>query len=225
MPMFKRQAAVLLALTALALGVVFYLWPDGDSQKLAGKPVPVVDKDALPSTKARSAGTRESGGSKAGKTGEESVQLTPGGKLIVFVSGAVKQPGVFELNSGSRVEDAVKAAGGFGALADVQGLNLAQTVRDGEEIKVPRRPEGVQVATGGVAGKAVNSAAGNGDMVHINSASAAELESLPGIGPALAGRIVEYRSRHGAFQRIEDIQEVPGIGVGRFERMKDRLAL
>ena len=64
-----------------------------------------------------------------------------------------------------------------------------------------------------------------GSLVRLNSVTAAELEALPGIGPALAGRIVEYRSRHGAFQRIEDIQEVPGIGAGRFERMKGRLAL
>lgn len=210
MPMFKRQAMVLLALTALALGAVFYLWPEGESQPLAGRPVAVAEQG-------KPAGDNAS----PEKLKVDSGQITPGGRLVVFVSGAVKQPGVFELPPGSRVEDAVKAAGGFGALADTQKLNLARSVADGEGIEVPRRPAAAEAA--GVSGTAA--APGAGGMVRLNSATQGELESLPGIGPALAGRIIEYRSRHGAFKRIEDVQQVPGIGAGRFKQMRDRLSL
>lgn len=213
MPMFKRQAMVLLALTALALGAVFYLWPEGESQPLAGRPVAVAEQG-------KPAGDNAS----PEKSKVDSGQITPGGKLVVFVSGAVKQPGVFELPPGSRVEDAVKAAGGFGALADNQKLNLARSVADGEGIEVPRRPAAEATGVSGtVASPGVGGATGG--MVRLNSATQGELESLPGIGPALAGRIIEYRSRHGAFKRIEDVQQVPGIGAGRFKQMRDRLSL
>lgn len=214
MPMFKRQAKVLLALMALALGAVFYLWPEGESAPLAGRPLAVAEQE-------KPAGNIVSPEKNRADPG----QLTPGGKLVVFVSGAVKQPGVFELSSGSRVEDAVKAAGGFGALADSQKLNLARLVADGEGIEVPRRQAAVEAV--GVPGAVTAPGAGGetGGMVSLNSATREELESLPGIGPSLAGRILEYRSRHGAFQRIEDVQQVPGIGAGRFKQMRDRLAL
>lgn len=214
MPMFKRQAKVLLALMALALGAVFYLWPEGESAPLAGRPLAVAEQEKPPGDIVSPEKTRADPG-----------QLTPGGKLVVFVSGAVKQPGVFELSSGSRVEDAVKAAGGFGALADSQKLNLARLVADGEGIEVPRRQAAVEAV--GVPGAVTAPGVGGetGGTVRLNSATQGELESLPGIGPSLAGRILEYRSRHGAFQRIEDVQQVPGIGPGRFKQMRDRLAL
>lgn len=214
MPVFKRQAMVLLALMALALGAVFYLWPEGESPPLAGRPVAVAGRE-------KPAGDNVS----PEKPKADSGQLTSGGKLVVFVSGAVKQPGVFELPPGSRVEDAVKAAGGFGALADAQRLNLAGLVADGEGIEVPSQPVAVKAA--GVPGKVTAPGAGGetGEMVRLNSATQGELESLPGIGPTLAGRILEYRSRYGAFTRIEDVQQVPGIGAGRFRQMRDRLSL
>lgn len=215
MPMFKRQAMVLLALMALALGAVFYLWPEGESAPLSGRPVAVTEQEKPPGD---IAGSPE-------KIKTDSGQLTPGGRLVVFVSGAVKQPGVFELPPGSRVEDAVKAAGGFGALADSQKLNLARLVADGEGIEVPRRQAAVEAV--GIPGSVTAPGAGGetGGMVRLNSATQGELESLPGIGPSLAGRILEYRSRHGAFKRIEDVQQVPGIGAGRFKQMRDRLSL
>lgn len=211
MPMFKRQAMVLLALMASALAAVFYLWPEGESAPLAGRPVAEQEKPP-----GDIAGSPE-------KIKTDSGQLTPGGRLVVFVSGAVKQPGVFELPPGSRVEDAVKAAGGFGALADSQKLNLARLVADGEEIEVPRS----QAEAVGIPGSVTAPGAGGetGGTVRLNSATQGELESLPGIGPSLAGRILEYRSRHGAFKRIEDVQQVPGIGAGRFRQMRDRLSL
>ena len=221
MPMFKRQAAVLLALTALALGVIFYLWPDGAESGLKGRPIPMNGMAVQSSAEPAAMESRETqgSGSAAGRAGAMSASPVAGGKLIVFVSGEVKQPGVFELPAGSRIEDAVKAAGGFGVMADSQSLNLAQPVEDGAGLKVPRRSTVPQGDVGSMSG------AVDGSIVRLNSATAVELETLPGIGPTLAGRIVDYRNRHGAFRRIEDIQEVPGIGTGRFERMKGRLAL
>ncbi len=223
MPMFKRQAAVLLALMALALGVVFYLWPDGDGPLSVGRDVPVNGRPTAPAEERALSEQQPLGSSSraAGAASKNAAQITAGGRLIVFVSGAVKQPGVFELPAGSRIEDVVKAAGGFGALADSQKLNLAQPLTDGQGIEVPRRAEG-QTATSAIGAVSMS---GNSKSVSLNSATAAELESLPGIGPALAGRIIEHRNRYGAFRRIEDIQEVPGIGAGRFEKLKGRLTL
>lgn len=215
MPMFRRQAVVLLAMLALALGAVFYLWPEQGRMPLEGRPV-IIGQEKLPVDTV-----------SPEKTKAEPGQLTPGGKVVVFVSGAVKQPGVFELPAGSRVEEAVKAAGGFGALADQQQLNLARPVVDGEKIEVPRRAAASLVEVEEVQGsdRGSRGRAAAGGTVRLNSATQSELESLPGIGPSLAGRIIDYRNHHGAFKRIEDVQQVPGIGAGRFRQMKDRLAL
>lgn len=211
MPMFKRQAAVLLAMTALALGVVFYLWPDGDPLQSTGKPVTVTGGGV---TQTPSAPQDTGSGTTTGPA-------VSGEKLVVFVTGAVKAPGVYELPGSSRIEDAVKAAGGFGLMADTQRLNLAQPLKDGDSVVVPAAPEGMRDASA----TAVSGGSGDNSVVRLNTATAAQLETLPGIGPALAGRIIEHRSRHGAFRRIEDIQLVPGIGAGRYEKMKGRLAL
>jgi competence protein ComEA len=134
---------------------------------------------------------------------------TPG-QLTVYVSGAVASPGVYILADGSRVQDAIQAAGGLVSGAEAERINLASLVTDGQHIDVP-----------GI----VNSSHVNAGRVDINTASVSELEALPGIGPTMAQAIVDYRIQNGLFLSIEDILNVPGLGQATFDRIKDYLTL
>ncbi len=141
---------------------------------------------------------------------------TPG-PIRVYMSGAVRQPDVYTLPPGSIVKDGLAAAGGPAPDADLDHINLAQPLSDGQQVFVPRRGEALSPAASSTT--TVSSNAANG-LININTASAQELEALPGIGPALAQSIVGYRNEHGPFQSIEDLKNVPGIGDARFERLK-----
>jgi competence protein ComEA len=132
------------------------------------------------------------------------------GNIIVYVSGAVMNPGVYSLPGESRVEDAVSAAGGFAPGAEHESINLATLLEDGQQIDVP----GV-VDTGHV----------NAGRVNINTASAEELDALPGIGPTTAQAIVDYRLENGDFAYILDIQDVPGIGPATYDKIKDYITV
>jgi competence protein ComEA len=135
--------------------------------------------------------------------------------LRVHVTGAVKLPGVYDLPPGSIAEDAILAAGGPTAAADLADLNLARVLRDGDQVNVPDLPPtpmpGVISATVGAAG----------GLLNLNTASAAELEGLPGIGPALAERIVAYRDANGPFSAVDDLLAVSGIGPAKLEAIRD----
>ena len=139
--------------------------------------------------------------------------------LRIYVSGEVHQPGVFRLPPGSIVEDAIHAAGGPLAVADLDAINLALELDDQQQLYVPR--EGQTNPPAPVSGGVADAQGESGPPVNINTATPAELEVLPGIGPARAQDIVAYREAHGAFARIEDIQDVSGIGVAIFEGVRD----
>jgi competence protein ComEA len=138
----------------------------------------------------------------------EAVTLLPTatpGMLTVYVSGAVVIPGVYPLPAGSRVDAAVQAAGGFLPGAEQESVNLAKPLEDGQQIDVP-----------GI----VDTSHVNAGRVNINTATVAELDALPGIGPTTAQSIVDYRLQNGPFQAIQDIQNVPGIGPATYDRIK-----
>lgn len=142
-------------------------------------------------------------------------------EIVVYVAGAVNRPGVVQLAEGARAKDAVDACGGFLPTADTNGVNLAQKLKDGMQVTVPEKsPQGA--AGGAQAGAARPLPEG---MVNINTADEKELDKLPGIGPAMAKRIVEYRTENGAFQAPEEIKRVKGIGDAKYEKMKDKIAL
>lgn len=142
--------------------------------------------------------------------------------VTVYVSGAVVHPDVYTLPEGSRVKEAVEAAGGFAAQADRDRINLARRLHDEEQVYVPRiGEESPPVAPPATTGSASTS----GGMININTATAAELESLPGIGPTYAQRIIEYREQNGPFGRIEEIKQVRGIGEATFEGLKDQITV
>ena len=141
--------------------------------------------------------------------------------LVVHVVGAVATPGVVTLDPGARVQDALDAAGGADPDADLRAVNLARPVQDGEQIPVPLPGETMTTAAPPAAPPAVPSDAPSGGssaaepaggLVNINTASAAELETLPGVGPVLAGRIVQWRTDNGTFLSVDDLGEVKGIG-------------
>jgi competence protein ComEA len=138
----------------------------------------------------------------------------------VYVTGAVQRPDVYALPAGSIVKDALLAAGGATTDADLIRINLASPLADGQQIYVPRQGEEDLPARLLTAPAAALPLSG-GSRVNINTAGEAELDLLPGIGPALAKRIVEYRQTHGPFQTIEQITEVPGIGDAVLEQIRD----
>jgi competence protein ComEA len=139
----------------------------------------------------------------------------------VHVLGAVVRPGIVELKPGARVLDAIASAGGLVAEADPGGVNLARPVSDGEQLVVPRQgeiPSPQAVGPGAGAGSGAGAAgAAAGAPVNVNRATAAELESLPRIGPALAQRIVDWREAHGPFGSLADLMKVSGIGQKLFD--------
>jgi competence protein ComEA len=143
--------------------------------------------------------------------------------IQVYVSGAVTQPGVYLISWDSRVQQAIAAAGGTTLYADLVRVNLAERVHDEQQVYVPYQGE---VATP-ILPTAVPNMANTGLLalpgykININTASASELEALPGIGPALAQRVVEYRQSNGPFRTPEDIKNVKGIGDGIFAEIKD----
>jgi competence protein ComEA len=128
----------------------------------------------------------------------------------VHVAGAVRQPGVYELPQGAVVAQAIEAAGGGRPEADLEAVNLAAPLADGQQVFVPRRAADAALEPGSQAGSTPRSV-----LLNINTATASELEDLPGIGPVLAERIVAYRQEHGPFQKVEDLLRVPGIGPAK----------
>jgi competence protein ComEA len=150
--------------------------------------------------------------------------------LTVHVIGEVVSPGVYQLAPGSHRLEAVQAAGGATQQADLQAINLAALLEDGEQIQVPAlpgaAPEVPPVRSAPVLpSTAPTPAAPQSGLIDINTATQAELESLPGIGPVTAEKIIAYRAANGPFQDIEAIQDVPGIGPGLFEKIKNLITV
>ena len=139
--------------------------------------------------------------------------------VVVYVSGEVNKAGLYTLQVGSRVNDAIQAAGGFTSNANTIALNLAEILEDGERITVPGMPSILETAS---RGGEINI---GGDWVDINNASLKELEELPGIGPVTAQKIIDYREVNGPFKKIEDILEVPGIGQATFMKIRDLITV
>jgi competence protein ComEA len=144
-------------------------------------------------------------------------QLKPAApiRLVVHVAGAVRRPGVYRFRDGERVADAVARAGGSTPKADLSALNLAAPLADGVQVLVPVAVAAVQPGAPGGAPALV------GGKVHLSGASVDQLDSLPGIGPVTAQKIVDWRAEHGPFRTVEDLDAIPGIGPARIEQLRD----
>lgn len=237
-------AAVVVAGAALGTGIARVAGADLDrdvAQMVASVPLasdgtaPDQDGRSVPGTPpdqaSRQVSTPAAGGSGPQPPGTAPPEASAGAMLVVHVAGAVARPGIVRLPAGSRVFEALAAAGGATKNADGSALNLAAPVADGQQIFVPSPdhppPDPQQPAPGGSGQPAEGqvpppgagtSAAGK---ININTAGAEELTSLPGIGPVLAGRIVDFRQQHGTFASPADLDAVPGIGPGLLDGLLD----
>ena len=202
--MYKRSLLILLAIAATAAVCIFWqLSSNGQSEVLSSLETSetiYAESDASDNT--ASALPRD---------------------IAVYISGEVNAPGVVSLPDGSRIADAVKACGGFTASADKASVNLAQKAEDGMQINVAA--VNFSAPNTAASSSAAASAKSSGSMVNLNTAAKEELDTLPGIGPAMADRIIEYREQNGNFKAIEDVKNVKGIGEAKFAKMKDRLCI
>jgi competence protein ComEA len=145
----------------------------------------------------------------------------PAAAVIVHVAGAVAQPGVVELPAGSRVVDAVRAAGGLRADAEPDRVNLAAELSDGQRVVVPVVGQEIPAEVVPSGSPPASTQGGGPAKVDVNAAGAAELESLPGIGPATSAAIVAHRERHGPFRSVDSLLEVRGIGAAKLDALRD----
>lgn len=161
-----------------------------------------------------------------------SVSLSPSGDIHIHVVGAVKKPGVYTLPMNSRVVDAVAAAGGSLPLADLEGINMAQTLLDAEQVLIPRRSVSKPRVT--VAPRlrpaprttsTVVASEPTSRVININTATASQLEALTGVGPATARAIISYRTSKGSFSKVEDLLNVPGIGPSKLAAMRNEISV
>jgi competence protein ComEA len=161
------------------------------------------------------AGTESSYAAASGAGGGSFSIGGAGGDVVVDVTGAVRRPGVYRLPVGSRVDDAVTRAGGAAPRAELEAVNLAARLADGQQVVVPERAPGGSVATAGAA-------AAEGP-ISLGTATVEQLEEIEGIGPVTAADIVAFRDEHGGLSSVEQLDEVPGIGPATMESLRDRL--
>ncbi len=150
----------------------------------------------------------------------ESVQ--PIEQIVIHIVGEVNRPGVFTMDKGSRLYEAVELAGGFTEAANREGINLAQELLDGSQYIIPSE-SGELIINKNDGEQAVGYASENDGKVNINTADKQELQTLPGVGEVLAERIVAYRTEHGKFKNISELLNVDGIGEGKFQSIKDKV--
>lgn len=141
--------------------------------------------------------------------------------VVVQIDGSVQNPGLYTLPEGSRLSDAVFAAGGFTAEADSQAVNQAAHLNDGSYVWIPALGDTPESMPTSAVRAAPLSGSQSGDKIDLNAASAEQLQMLPGIGPTRAEAIIQYRTDHGDFKAIEDLVNVPGIGPSTFDNLKD----
>jgi competence protein ComEA len=229
-------AVLALVLAAACLFLVRVLW----AERAAGAASPAAPPSGVTVTSAggpagadpssTTAGPGPTGGGD-GTGGSATGEAAASEQVVVHVVGQVARPGLVRLQPGARVADAITEAGGPTKQADLAALNLARPVTDGEQVHVPRPGETPPVPQGpsppGTVSDGSGGAAGGagGGLVNLNSADQATLESLPGVGPVLAQRILEWRSEHGRFTSVEELREVSGIGDKVFARLQPKVTV
>ena len=147
--------------------------------------------------------------------------------VVAYVCGAVRRPGVYTFAQGARITDLIEKAGGATGAAELQTVNLAALLTDGQQVVVPERgAPGVAVAASDPAATSAGSGVvAAGAPVNLNTATMAELDTLPGVGPSTAQKILDYRTAQGGFKSVEDLNNVSGIGDVTFAELKDLVTI
>ncbi|MER5709248.1 ComEA family DNA-binding protein [Streptomyces sp. NPDC002122] len=207
-----RALAALTVILLVAAGLAGgYFWAGRPEPVRAPEIVRAAPAAATPAASVAGAGPgSEPGGPAPGGSGAPGAG---GAKVVVDVGGKVRRPGVLTLPAGSRVADALRAAGGAKPGADLTGINRARVLMDGEQVLVGL--PGVPVGVGPGAGAGVGPG-GVGAPLSLNAATVEQLDTLPGVGPVLARHIVDHRTEHGGFRSVAELREVNGIGERRF---------
>ena len=224
-----RAAAAALGILTVLLLMVYR--GDGDMELTdTADPLQAEASEGDRSGEASGAGTAGAGAAAGtdaygAGTGVADIVTAANGMVYVDIGGAVKEPKLAELDAGSRVEDAIRAAGGLTGEADLSSINRAALLNDGEKVYVPKKGE-VAFASGdggeGGTGSGAGAGAANpGGKININTADIAQLQTITGVGPVTAQKIIDYRTENGRFSSIEDLKNISGIGEKTFEKMKD----
>jgi competence protein ComEA len=222
--MERRSVVALSVVLVVAVGfAVQHFWAGRTQPVRAPEVVRAADP---PEERGRDGGGREAGG-PAEPAGAVAAAGSAGPEIVVDVSGKVRDPGVHRLPAGSRVEDALRAAGGVRPGTRTDGLNRARFLVDGEQVVVggpaPAAGPAAGAAAPGGAGMAGGAEAGPVAPVSLSTATLEQLDTLPGVGPVLAQHIIDYRTRHGGFRSVDELREVNGIGDRRFADLRPRV--
>lgn len=188
----KKQAIVVITIIMIIGVIIYYIYINNDSKNMIQNEEFLIENNEIQNTD---------------RTEEN---------IFVHISGAVNNEGVIELENNSRIKDAIENAGGLKENADISNINLASILEDGVKIYIPTIEENEEEVN-----NAKNECNYNDNYININTATQTELESLPGIGPSTALKIINYRKENGKFSNIEDIKKVSGIGESKFNSIKD----
>lgn len=211
----KQKMILIIISVIVAMGIIYFIYNEIGKNENVDLDENILVSNSL--AKENSIGIQDS---------EEDI-------VVIHITGAVKNPGIVKLKEGSRIEDAIQAAGGLSENADITKVNLAYILDDGIKIRIPSsldedisEEDILQEDSGENIIQETNTSINNqNESININKATETELENLPGIGPSLAIKIIEYRNKNGKFSSIEDIKNVSGIGESKYENIKDYICV
>ena len=203
----KQKKNLIIAITVVIICIVYWIYNKNTSYNESN-----LESDIL---------------EVASNTNDKDNKDTDENIIMVHIIGGVAKPGVVKIKEGGRIEDAIEAAGGLTEDSDISNVNLAYVLDDGVKVKIPtiddesKETEETYISEDSGKNVIMQEDEKAGSIININKATQTELETLPGIGPSLAGRIISYREQNGKFKKIEDIKNVAGIGDSKFENIKD----
>ena len=223
-----RRTVKILAVIIVVVTAFLFFGPKGKNENVTLE----NKKDEISSGKA-SETANDGGNGEVAEESDKEKETQGGGKIFIDIAGEVKNPGVYEVTSDSRIFEAIEKAGGLTEKADTTNVNQAETVKDGQKISIPKKGATAQ-SSGGSGGESsqttsapasnVQTSAGtdpaSGTKININSADSSQLQTINGIGPSTAEKIIRYRTSKGAFKSIDDLKKVNGIGDKKLEKLR-----